>query len=135
MRKYTYKYQVTMWWSEKDQAFIAMAPQLPGCIHDGPTVDAALAELQQGIDIWMELAKEKKWPIPEPAGQILPVRNEFDWQEASQEKPVKNKPVVSTKKSESRVMDISDLGAKLRPKVKKPIATRAAVKPKRSTHA
>jgi len=29
-----YKYEVIVWWSEKDQAYIAEVPELPGCMSD-----------------------------------------------------------------------------------------------------
>jgi predicted RNase H-like HicB family nuclease len=73
------KYQVAIWWSERDEAFLAMAPQLPQCIADGPTHEAALAALDEVVGIWLEMAEEDGWPIPQPPGTLLPVENEFDW--------------------------------------------------------
>ena len=37
-----YKYEVIVWWSEKDQAYIAEAPELPGCMSDGKTYKEAV---------------------------------------------------------------------------------------------
>ena len=77
------KYQVTVWWSERDQAFLAMAPQLPGCIAHGETREAALASLDELIEAWLEIADEENWQIPEPPGTMIPVQNELDWCSAS----------------------------------------------------
>ena len=75
----TLKYQVVIWWSERDGCFLAMAPQLPRCIADGETPKAALAAVQEAMELWLELAHEEGWPIPEPPGALLPVQNEFHW--------------------------------------------------------
>jgi len=65
------KYEVIIYWSEEDQAFIAEAPELPGCAAHGPTQEAALASAQDAIRLWIETAKEFGDPIPEPKGRRL----------------------------------------------------------------
>lgn len=65
------KYEVIIYWSEEDQAFIAEAPELPGCSADGPTYREALAALEIVIAEWIETAKELGRPIPEPKGRLL----------------------------------------------------------------
>jgi len=80
MTNFPHKYQVAIWWSEDDEAFLAMAPQLPRCIADGPTHEEALTALNEVVDIWMEMAREEGWDVPQPPGHILPLRDEFDWQ-------------------------------------------------------
>ena len=66
-----HRYEVIIYWSEEDQAFIAEVPELPGCAAHGPTSDAALAESQRAIDLWLDTAKEFGDPIPVPKGRRL----------------------------------------------------------------
>ena len=82
-----HKYQVVVWWSQSDNAFLAMAPELAGCIADGETRDAALAMLDEVIDLWLETARDEGWQAPAPKGKLLAVQNEFDWQPVSQTAP------------------------------------------------
>ena len=60
-------YPVQIFWSVDDQEFIAIAPDLPGCLAVGDTQAAALAELQCAIEAWCEAAREAGKPIPEPS--------------------------------------------------------------------
>jgi predicted RNase H-like HicB family nuclease len=66
-----YRYEVIIYWSEADQAFIAEVPELPGCAADGPSYQETLANLERVIDAWMETAKEWGRPIPEPKGRLM----------------------------------------------------------------
>ena len=52
------KYEVIIYWSQDDEAFIAEVPELAGCAAHGPTQEAALASAQQAISLWIETAKE-----------------------------------------------------------------------------
>jgi len=65
------KYEVIIYWSEEDQAFIAEVPELPGCAAHGSTPEAALANAQDAIRLWIDTAKEYGDPIPEPKGRRL----------------------------------------------------------------
>lgn len=65
------KYEVIIYWSEEDGAFVAEAPQLPGCAAHGPTQEAALASAQEAIRLWLDTAREFGDPIPEPKGRRL----------------------------------------------------------------
>ena len=65
------QYEVIIYWSEEDEAFVAEAPQLPGCAAHGPTPEAALANAQEAIRLWIDTAKEFGDPIPEPKGRRL----------------------------------------------------------------
>lgn len=60
------KYEVIIYWSSEDQAFIAEAPELPGCAADGSTYQEALANVEVVIQEWIETAKELGRPIPDP---------------------------------------------------------------------
>jgi predicted RNase H-like HicB family nuclease len=65
------KYEVIIYWSDEDEAFIAEAPQLPGCMAHGISQEAALANAQDAIRLWIDTAREFGDPIPEPKGRRL----------------------------------------------------------------
>jgi len=65
------KYEIIIYWSEEDQAYIAEVPELPGCAADGKTYKQALANVEVIIQEWIETAKELKRPVPEPKGRLL----------------------------------------------------------------
>lgn len=65
------RYEVIIYWSDEDQAFIAEVPELPGCAADGATYQEALANVEVVIQEWIETAKELKRPIPEPKGRLV----------------------------------------------------------------
>ena len=66
-----HRYEVIIYWSDEDQAFIAEVPELPGCAAHGSTSEAALAEAQTAIDLWLSTATEFGDPIPAPKGRRL----------------------------------------------------------------
>ena len=66
-----YRYEVILYWSDVDQAFIAEVPELPGCAADGPTYSEALEAAEVVIREWIETARELGRPIPEPKGRLL----------------------------------------------------------------
>ena len=65
------RYEVIIYWSDEDQAFIAEVPELPGCAADGATYQEALANVEVVMQEWIETAKELGRPIPEPKGRLL----------------------------------------------------------------
>ena len=65
------KYEIIIYWSNEDQAFVAEIPELPGCAAHGPTQEAALASAKEAIRLWIDTAKEFRDPIPEPKGRRL----------------------------------------------------------------
>lgn len=65
------RYELIIYWSEEDEAFIAEVPELPGCAADGATYDEAVANVQVVIQEWIEAATELGRPIPEPRGRLL----------------------------------------------------------------
>jgi predicted RNase H-like HicB family nuclease len=65
------KYEMIIYWSEQDQAFIAEVPELPGCMADGETYQQAVANAQVIIEEWLETAKELGRPIPQPKGRLM----------------------------------------------------------------
>jgi len=67
----TSKYEVILFWSDEDEAFIAEVPELAGCMADGPTYQAALANVGVIIQEWIETAREMGRRIPEPKGKLM----------------------------------------------------------------
>jgi predicted RNase H-like HicB family nuclease len=65
------KYEIILYWSKDDQAFIAEVPELPGCAADGATYQEALANAEVVIREWIETAQELKRPIPVPRGRLM----------------------------------------------------------------
>ena len=65
------RYEIILYWSEEDQAFIAEVPELASCAADGGTRGEALANVETVIEEWIETARELGRPIPEPKGRLL----------------------------------------------------------------
>lgn len=60
-------YPIEIFWSDEDQAFIAIAPDLPGCSAGGATEMEALQELQIAMRLWLEAAAEMGREAPAPS--------------------------------------------------------------------
>ncbi|MFI5195485.1 MAG: type II toxin-antitoxin system HicB family antitoxin [Chitinophagales bacterium] len=65
------RYEVIIFWSDADKAFIAEIPELKGCIAHGETQDEVLKEVNNVAKEWLVIAKEKGWQIPEPKGRLV----------------------------------------------------------------
>jgi len=65
------KYEVIIYWSNDDQAFIVEVPELPGCMAHGKSQSEALSNAKQAIALWVKTAKEYGDPVPEPKGRRL----------------------------------------------------------------
>ncbi len=65
------KYEVIIYWSKEDDAYIAEVPQLAGCAAHGDSQEEALRNAQEAISLWLETAREFGDPIPEPVGRRL----------------------------------------------------------------
>lgn len=65
------RYEVILYWSDKDQAMIAEVPELPGCAADGATYREALENVEVVIREWIETARSLGRPIPEPRGRLI----------------------------------------------------------------
>jgi len=66
-----YKYEIIIYWSDDDDAFVAEVPELPGCAVHGDTPDAALSSCADAISLWIETAREAGRPVPVPKGRRL----------------------------------------------------------------
>ncbi|MGH2544750.1 MAG: type II toxin-antitoxin system HicB family antitoxin [Ardenticatenaceae bacterium] len=65
------RYEVILYWSDEDEAFIAEVPELPGCMADGESYQEALANVEVIIGEWIETARELGRSIPEPKGRLI----------------------------------------------------------------
>jgi predicted RNase H-like HicB family nuclease len=65
------KYEMIIYWSDEDNAFIVEVPELPGCVADGHTYQEAVAKAEIIIQEWIETAKELGRSIPEPKGKLM----------------------------------------------------------------
>ena len=65
------KYEIIIYWSEEDQAYLAEVPELPGCMADGDSYQQALGNAELIIQEWIETAQEINRPIPEPRGRLM----------------------------------------------------------------
>jgi len=65
------RYEVIIYWSDDDQAFVAEAPELAGCMADGATYQEALSSVEIVIQEWLEVAQELGRAIPEPKGRLV----------------------------------------------------------------
>lgn len=50
------KYEIIIYWSNADPAYIAEVPELLGCMADGSSYQDALSNAQTIIDQWLETA-------------------------------------------------------------------------------
>ena len=64
------KYELILFWSKEDQAFIAEVPELPGCLADGASYAEAIANAEKVIQEWIQTAQEMGRPIPAPRGRL-----------------------------------------------------------------
>lgn len=66
-----HKYEVIIFWSEEDQAFVADVPELPGCMAHGSSQEEALHNAHEAIVLWLKIARELGRSIPAPKGRRL----------------------------------------------------------------
>jgi predicted RNase H-like HicB family nuclease len=64
------RYEIIIFWSSEDNAYVAEVPELPGCMADGTTYQEALANAELVIDEWIETATKLGRPIPQPKGRL-----------------------------------------------------------------
>ncbi len=65
-----YKYEIIIYWSDEDSAYIAEVPELAGCAADGQSVAQAAENVNTAIEEWIETAKMLGRSIPEPRGRL-----------------------------------------------------------------
>ena len=65
------RYEIIIFWSNEDQAFVADVPELPGCMAHGATYEDALANANDAMALWINTARELQRVVPEPKGRRL----------------------------------------------------------------
>ncbi|MDO9340390.1 MAG: type II toxin-antitoxin system HicB family antitoxin [Bacteroidales bacterium] len=65
------KYEIIVFWSQEDNAFIAEVPELPGCAADGENPIDAIKNVNVVIDEWIETALQTRRNIPKPKGRLM----------------------------------------------------------------
>jgi predicted RNase H-like HicB family nuclease len=65
-----FKYEMIIYWSQQDEAFVVEVPELPGCMADGATQEEAVKKTNEVIRLWIETAKELGREIPKPRGRL-----------------------------------------------------------------
>ena len=65
------KYEMVLYWSNEDKAYIVEVPELPGCMADGKSYQEAVANAEVIIEEWIETAKELGRTIPRPKGKLM----------------------------------------------------------------
>ena len=65
------RYEIIIFWSDEDRAFLADVPELPGCMAHGASHEEALRNAQEAIQLWIETAKEDGRLVPQPKGRRL----------------------------------------------------------------
>lgn len=71
MRKPMNHFEIIIYWSDEDQAFIADVPELPGCATHGDTHELALAQVKQAMALWIEAAQANGRAVPQARGRRL----------------------------------------------------------------
>jgi predicted RNase H-like HicB family nuclease len=66
-----HRYEIILYWSDEDTAYVAEVPELPGCAADGASYQESITNVEDVIDGWIETAKEMGRTIPEPKGRRL----------------------------------------------------------------
>lgn len=66
-----HRYEIIRYWSNEDGAFIAKAPELPGCMAHGDDQKTALENVKDAMQFWIDTARELRRPVPEPKGERL----------------------------------------------------------------
>jgi len=63
------KYEITLFWSDEDRAFVAEAPEVPGCMAHADDQETALGNIKDAMRSWIDRARELGRPVPEPKGK------------------------------------------------------------------
>lgn len=66
-----HKFEIILYWSSEDRAFVAEVPELPGCMAHGDSQEAVLKHVNEAIQLWIDTAREFGDPIPKPKGERL----------------------------------------------------------------
>jgi predicted RNase H-like HicB family nuclease len=64
-------YEMIIWWSTEDDAYVVDVPELPGCMAHGATRQAAIKNAEDAIRFWIKSAKDDGLAIPPPRGRLM----------------------------------------------------------------
>jgi len=64
-------YEMVIWWSAEDDAYVVDVPELPGCMAHGNTRQSAIKNAEDAIKFWIKTAREDGEKIPQPRGRLL----------------------------------------------------------------
>ena len=67
----TSRYEMIVWWSKEDDAFVVDVPELPGCMAHGSTRAEAIANAEEAVAFWLRTAREDGIVVPEPKGRLV----------------------------------------------------------------
>jgi predicted RNase H-like HicB family nuclease len=60
---------VEVFWSDEDEGYIALVPDLPGCSAFGQTPEDAVHEIGDAVEAWIEACRAAGDPVPERAAK------------------------------------------------------------------
>ena len=55
---------------EEGGGFVAIVPDLPGCMSDGEAPEEALGNVRDAIAVWIEAARDMDRPVPKPSRHL-----------------------------------------------------------------
>ncbi len=65
------RYEMIIWWSDEDKAFVVDVPELAGCMAHGGTRTEAVANSEEAIAFWIKTARDDGIKVPSPRGRLL----------------------------------------------------------------
>ena len=65
------RYQLIIFWSEIDRAFLVEVPELPGCMVNGETYQEAVQNMEVIIQEWIDTAQALGRSIRQPKGRLM----------------------------------------------------------------
>ncbi|MGV3757702.1 MAG: type II toxin-antitoxin system HicB family antitoxin [Verrucomicrobiota bacterium] len=64
-------YEMIVWWSTEDSAYVVDVPELPGCMAHGKSRQEAIKNAEDAIKFWIKTAKDDGIDIPQPRGRLV----------------------------------------------------------------
>ena len=64
-------YEMILWWSKEDDAYVVDVPELPGCLAHGATRQQAIKNAEDAIKFWIKTARDDGLEIPQPRGRLV----------------------------------------------------------------
>ena len=64
-------YEMIIWWSVEDNAYVVEVPELPGCMAHGASRQGAIKNAEDAIKFWIKTAKDDGLVIPQPRGRLV----------------------------------------------------------------